>query len=251
MIVARHLFLEGTKNILIVYPEKFFVGLPRNVQQCILDFNIPYKTQTIVKRIIGKEKIKAVEIVEVDDKWNPLPRTEQIMQCDCLILSVGLIPYANKLEEIGAIINNKTHGPEINECFETSIDGVFAIGNLVQIFDYVDDAVETAFIAAKGVEQYLKNQKRKLKPILLKPGENIQCLTPQRIEKFLDEITIFFRSYITLKNPQILIKNSKDEVIHKINRSFIRPSTLEQIKLPLNLIKNEYEVILDVQGKNQ
>jgi len=250
MIVARHLYLEGVKNILMVYPEKFFIGLSRNVQQCIIDFNIPFKTQTIVKRIMGKEKIKAIEIVNVDNKWNPIPGTEKILQCDCLILSVGLIPYAEKLEEIEVKINNKTHGPEINECFETSIDGIFAIGNLVQIFDYVDDAVETAFIAAKGVEQYLKNQKTKLKPLLFKPGKNIQCFTPQRINKVLDEITIFFRSNITLNKAQILFKNSKDEIIHKINKPFIRPSTLEQIKLPLNLIKNEEEVVIDVQGKN-
>lgn len=248
MIVARHLYLEGTKDILIVYPENFFIGLPRNVQQCILDFNISYQPQTIVKKIIGKERIKEVELVKVDTDWNPILGTEEIYPCDALILSIGLIPYANKLEEIGAKIDNRTHGPEINECFETTVNGVFAIGNLVQIFDYVDDAVETAFIAANGIEQFLKKQKKQSNKVLLKPGSNIQCLTPQRIENCLDDVTIFFRSCITLKNPKIIIKNTNGEVIKSFKKIFIRPSTIEQIKIPIKIIKNEEEVEINVQG---
>ena len=82
MIVARHLFLEGIEKILMVYPEEFFTGLPRNVQQCVLDFNIKYRGQTIVKNIIGKEHIEAVELVKVDECWKPISKTEEINPCD-------------------------------------------------------------------------------------------------------------------------------------------------------------------------
>ncbi len=250
MIVARHLILEGVEKILMVYPEDFFVGLPRNVQQCVLDFDIPFKPQTIVKRIIGKEKIDKVELVKVDEHWNPVMGTEERVSCDSLILSVGLIPYADKLEEIDAEIDDCTHGPVVNECFETTVNGVFAIGNLLQIFDYVDDAVETAFIAAEGVEKFLKKNKSKNdNVVLLKPGVNIQCLTPQRINGVFDEITVFFRPNLTVKKAEIILKKTGGDVLKKFKKPFLRPSTLEGLKIPFDVIKNEDEVFLDVQKK--
>lgn len=251
MIVARHLFLEGVEKILMIYPEEFFTGLPRNVQQCVLDFNIKYRPKTIVKKIIGKENIEAVELVKVDESWNPISNTEEVYPCDSLILSVGLIPYIEKLEDIGAVIDKFTNGPVVNEFFETTVDGVFAIGNLIQIFDYVDDAVETAFIAAEGVEQYLKNKKnlKKDEKILLKPGEGVNCLTPQIIDKISDEITIFFRPSITCKTPEILLKDKQGNVLKTLKKPFVRPSTLESLKIPLSLIEKEKEVSLHVQKR--
>jgi thioredoxin reductase len=249
MIVARHLKLEGVEKIFIIYPEEFFTGLPRNVQQCILDFDIPYQPQTIVKKVIGKEKIEAVELVKVDENWQPIPGTEKTHKCDSLILSVGLIPYAEKLEEIGAEIDCKTGGPVVNECFETTIKGVFAVGNLLQIFDYVDDAVETAFIAAEGVEQYLKNPEKNTKKEYTKiiPGDNINCLTPQRIEKCKNEIIVFFRPCITAKKPKIQIKNKNGKILQTFKKPFIRPSTLENIKIKKENIENEKEVKITIE----
>jgi thioredoxin reductase len=252
MIVARHLFLEGINNIFMVYPEEFFTGLPRNVQQCILDFDIKFQPQTTVKKIIGTEHIEAVELVKVDENWNPINSTEKTFKCDCLILSVGLIPYSEKLEEIGAEIDPFTNGPVVNEYFETTIAGVFAIGNLIQIFDYVDDAVETAFIAAEGVERFLGNKTHKKDSFIkIKPEKNVNYLTPQRIEKIADKITIFFRPGITCKTPEILLKNKEGKVLKKFTKPFVRPSTLEKLKIPLKIIENEHEVSLHVKPKEK
>ena len=249
MIVARHLKLEGVENIFVIYPEEFFTGLPRNVQQCIYDFDIPYQPRTIVKKVIGKEKIEAVELVKVDENWQPISGTEKNYSCDSLILSVGLIPYSDKLEEIGAEIDKHTGGPIVNECFETTIKGVFAVGNLLQIFDYVDDAVETAFIAAEGVEKYLENSENNSKKdfIEIKTCENINCLTPQRIEKCKPEISVFFRPCITAKKPKIILKNQKNEILQTFKKPFIRPSTLENIKIKKETVENEKEVKIIIE----
>ncbi len=250
MIVARHLFLEGVNSIFMVYPEEFFTGLPRNVQQCVLDFDIKFQPQTIIKNVIGSEHIEAVELVKVDEGWNPINGTEKTVKCDSLILSVGLIPYSDKLEEISAEIDPCTNGPVVNEYFETTIKGVFAIGNLIQIFDYVDDAVETAFIAADGVERYLINKSCKKDDFIrLESGNNVNCLTPQRINKLTDEVTVFFRPGITCKTPKILLKNKTGKVIKKFSKPFVRPSTLENLKITLKLIENEEEVSLHVNAK--
>ncbi|MBO3832734.1 MAG: FAD-dependent oxidoreductase, partial [Candidatus Brockarchaeota archaeon] len=98
MIVARHLHLEGVESILIVFPEAGFAGLPRNVQQCVLDFGIPFRPRTVVKKIIGKERVEGVVLTRVDEKWNPIEGTEEFYACDTVILALGLVPYTRELK---------------------------------------------------------------------------------------------------------------------------------------------------------
>ncbi|MFW6375844.1 MAG: NAD(P)/FAD-dependent oxidoreductase [Thermoplasmatota archaeon] len=249
MIVARHLYLEGVDSIMMVYPEEFFAGLPRNAQQCVLDFDIPYKPKTTVKTIYGDKKVEGVELVEVDDDWNMIEGTEERFDCDSVILSVGLVPYSEKLEELGADIDDKTKGPVVNEYFETSVDGVFSVGNLIQIFDYVDDAVKSSFIAAEGVDRYLsKYEEKKGSFIKFRTGDNVQTITPQTIDYDAEEeVTAFLRLSIEKENPEIIIRSSHGDMLKTYKKRYVRPSTLEKIKIPREILKDDKEVILDVQ----
>jgi len=246
MIVARHLYLEGAKSILIVFPEERFAGLPRNVQQCVLDFKIPYRSRTIVKEVIGKERVEGAILAKVDEKWQPIPGTEKFYPCDTVVLSVGLIPYSRKLKNIGAKIDPKTKGPFVNEFFETTVDGTFAVGNLVQIFDYVDDGVESAFMAAEGVEKYL-NAEPKGERIELTPGNNIRTLIPHVIE-WKDErnIVAFFRPGLEKENVYVELRDEKGTLLKRYFRRYIRPSTLERIEIPREILKGTRKVVLDV-----
>jgi len=247
MIVARHLFLEGVNSILMVYPEEFFSGLPRNAQQCILDFDIPYRPRTIVRSILGDKKVKGVELIEVDEDWQPIKGTEERYSCDSVILSVGLIPYSEKLEDLGAKIDENTSGPMVNEYFETTVDGVFSVGNLIQIFDYVDDAVKTSFIAAEGVERYLEKEDEKNLGIKLKPGDNVRTVTPQRIDQTTDEkFSAFFRPEIEKENPKVEIV-SGDDVLERHVKRYVRPSMLEEISVSKDILLGENEVFIDVR----
>ncbi len=247
MIVARHLFLEGVNSILMVYPEEFFSGLPRNAQQCILDFDIPYRPRTIVRDILGDKKVKAVELVDVDEDWEPIPGTEEIYHCDSVILSVGLVPYSEKLEDLGARVDKKTSGPMINEYFETTVDGAFSVGNLIQIFDYVDDAVKTSFTAAEGVERYLENESKKDLGIELKPGDNVRTVTPQRVdERTGEKFSVFFRPAIEKEDPKVEVM-SKGEVLESCVKRYVSPSILEEISISKDILLGEEEVIIDVR----
>ncbi len=248
LIVARHLHLEGVDSLMMVYPEEFFSGLPRNAQQCILDFDIPYKPRTTVKRIIGEKKVEAVELVEVDENWAPIEGTEETYGCDSVILSVGLIPYSEKVEELGAVIDPRTGGPEVNEFFETSVDGVFSVGNLVQIFDYVDDAVKMSFVAAEGVDDYLKGAGRKRdEPVRLKPGKNVRSIVPQRIAHESEgKIKIFFRPGLEKENAKVDIR-SEGRVLKSFKKRYIRPSTLEELEVSRGVIGGKKEVVVDVR----
>ncbi len=248
MIVARHLYLEGVDSITMAYPEEFFAGLPRNAQQCVLDFDIPYRPRTTVKQIFGDKKVEGVELVKVDENWNMIEGTEERYDCDSVILSVGLIPYSEKLDELGADIDDKTKGPVVNEYFETTVDGVFSVGNLIQIFDYVDDAVKSSYIAADGVDRYLsKSEGRMDPPVKLRTGDNVQTITPQIIDHDVEEdITAFFRPGIEKENPEIMIKSDGD-VLKTYKKRYVRPSTLEEIKIPRDILKNNIEVTVDVR----
>ncbi len=248
LIVARHLYLEGVESILMVYPEEFFSGLPRNAQQCILDFDIPYRPRTTVKRILGDKKVEAVELVKVDENWDMIQGTEEIYRCDSVILSVGLVPYSEKVEELGAEIDCKTNGPVVDEFFETTVEGVFSVGNLVQIFDYVDDAVQTSFVAAQGVDKYLKGfSSKRDKPVKLKPGKNVGTVTPQVIAHDADDdIKIFFRPGIEKEGARIELTSGKEVLKHQKKR-YVRPSTLEEMELPRDILSKKKEVMVDVR----
>ncbi|GAB6101963.1 FAD-dependent oxidoreductase [Thermococcus atlanticus] len=248
MIVARHLYLEGVDSILVVFPEEFFSGLPRNAQQCILDFGIPYRPRTVVKEITGRERVEGVVLVQVDDRWRPIQGTEEFYPCDAVILSVGLVPYTKKLADIGAEIDPRTRGPVVNEFFETTVRGVFAAGNLVQIFDYVDDAVESAYLAAEGVEKFLNGEARLEKPVRMNPGENVRTLTPHGVE-WKDEkpVIAFLRPGIEGR-AWILIRNEDGEMLKKFFRPYVRPSTLERIEIPRDILRDAGEVFVDVRG---
>ncbi|RLF66933.1 MAG: pyridine nucleotide-disulfide oxidoreductase [Thermoplasmata archaeon] len=247
MIVARHLYLEGAESILVVFPEEFFAGLPRNVQQCILDFGIPYRPRTTVKEIVGRDRVKGAILARVDERWNPIPGTEEFYPCDTIVFSVGLIPYASNLEEIGARIDPRTRGPEVNEFFETTVRGTFAVGNLVQIFDYVDDAVETAYIASEGVRKYLEDERRLERPVRISPGELVGPIAPQRVEwDDSRDVIVFFRPRIEAENVKIQVKSPNGKILKEYFRRYVRPSTMERIEIPRDILEGLDEVIVDV-----
>jgi len=247
MIVARHLYLEGAESILVVFPEEFFAGLPRNVQQCILDFGIPYRPRTTVKEIVGRDRVKGAILARVDERWNPIPGTEEFYPCDTIVFSVGLIPYASNLEEIGARIDSRTRGPEVNEFFETTVRGTFAVGNLVQIFDYVDDAVETAYIASEGVRKYLEDERRLERPVRISPGELVGPIAPHRIEwDDPKDVIVFFRPRIEAENVKIQVKDPNGKILKEYFRRYVRPSTMERIEIPRDILEGLDEVIVDV-----
>jgi len=245
MIVARHLYLEGAESILIVFPEAGFTGLPRNVQQCVLDFGIPFRPRTVVRRILGRERVRGVVLSRVDEKWNPVEGAEEHYACDTVVLALGLVPYAGELRLV-VNMDPATRGPEVNEFFETSVEGVFAVGNLVQVFDYVDDAVETAHIAARGVEKYLNGEPRK-NPVRLSPGRNVKTLTPQRVERVDEEdVVMFLRPAVEKANARIELRDREGRVLGGFFKRYVRPSTLERIEVPRSMLSNLREAVVEI-----
>lgn len=138
LIMARRLTLEGAEVLGVYEIMPTPSGLLRNIHQCLNDFDIPLHLSHTVTRVFGQDRLTAVEIAQVDDKLQPIAGTEEIIDCDALILSVGLIPENEVAETLGVTINPKTKGPACDTNQMTEVPGIFSCGNSLQVFDLVD-----------------------------------------------------------------------------------------------------------------
>ncbi|MCF0114448.1 MAG: FAD-dependent oxidoreductase, partial [Erysipelotrichaceae bacterium] len=139
LIMARRMTLEGAKVLGVAEVMPYSNGLPRNMKQCLDDFDIPlYLSHTIID-IQGKERVTGVTIAQVDGKRVPIEGTEKHFDCDSVLFSVGLIPENNLSEDAGIALDKVTKGPIVNEQYMTSIEGIFACGNVLHVHDLVDE----------------------------------------------------------------------------------------------------------------
>ena len=150
LIMARRLTLEGAKVKLVAELMPYSGGLKRNIVQCLDDYGIPLKLSHTVVDIDGKERLKGVTLARVDDKGKPVRGTEEYIPCDTLLLSVGLIPENELSRGLELEMEGMTNGPVVNESLETSVEGVFACGNVLHVHDLVDFVSEEAAMAGKS-----------------------------------------------------------------------------------------------------
>ena len=153
LIMARRLTLEGAAVRLVCEIMPRPGGLTRNVVQCLYDFNIPLKLGHTIIKIHGRNRVEGVTVAAVDESRQPVPGTEEFVECDTLLLSVGLIPENEITREAGIDIDPLTAGPVVDEKMQTSMPGVFACGNVVHVHDLVDNVTlqaELAGISAAG-----------------------------------------------------------------------------------------------------
>ena len=156
LIMARRMTLEGAKVDMVVEIMDHSGGLKRNIVQCLDDFKIPLKLSHSVIEIRGKDRVEGVVVARVDDKFRPVPGTEEFVGCDTVLYSVGLIPENELTRKLGAKINEKTGGPETKGSLELSVPGVFACGNVLHVHDIVDHVSEEAGNAGINAAVYVK-----------------------------------------------------------------------------------------------
>ena len=158
LIMARRLTLEGAEveGVYEIQPEPS--GLARNVQQCLIDYDIPLHLSHTVTRVFGRDRVEAVEICEVDGNKKPMPETARKVECDGLILSVGLIPENELAESVGVTVNKATGCPTCGENQMTDVPGVFACGNALRVFDLVDYVSASGEAAGRSAMEYLRRR---------------------------------------------------------------------------------------------
>lgn len=160
LIMARRLTLEGAevKMACEILPQSG--GLVRNIVQCLDDFGIPLRLRHTVTQIHGKERLEAVTVSEVDENRQPVAGTEEYVECDTLLLSVGLIPENELSRGAGIILDTGTNGPIVSQSMETSVSGIFACGNVVHVHDLVDNVTKEAMKAGKYAAEYVRRNRQ-------------------------------------------------------------------------------------------
>lgn len=154
LIMARRLTLEGAEVKAVLEVMPYPGGLARNIAQCLDDFGIPLLLSHTVTRVHGKERVEGVTCARVDEERRPIPGTEQFIECDTLLLSVGLIPENEVSRGAGVEMDEVTGGPVVTELMETSVPGVFACGNALHVHDLVDNVTREARVAGRAAAAF-------------------------------------------------------------------------------------------------
>ena len=193
LIMARRMTLEDieVKGVYeIMHTEG---GLTRNIVQCLEDYDIPLHLGTTVTKIHGRERIEGVTVAKVDENLKPIEGTEEYIDCDLLVLSVGLIPENELSEQLDIEMDPRTRGPVVDEQMMTSVPGIFAAGNVVTVFDLVDYVSQTGEMAARGAVRYLKGELETGSCRAVEAGDNISFVVPQKISGTAGEVPVFMR----------------------------------------------------------
>lgn len=241
LIMARRMTLEGAQVLAVVEVMPYSGGLTRNIVQCLEDYDIPLFLSHTVVDIKGKERIEGVTIAKVDDNRKPIPGTEVDYECDTLLLSVGLIPENELTDSAGAKMDPRTNGPKVNESMETTIEGIFACGNVVHVHDLVDFVTEESRRAGKSAAKYVQNVLVSIgKGFETKPLEGVSYIVPHsvRIDNVEQNLDLFLRVGKVYNKGKLIIK-ADGEVIKEIKKRHLAPGEMEHILLPKFLLEGK------------
>lgn len=244
LIMARRLTLEGAKVLGVYEAKSTPSGLTRNIHQCLHDYDIPLFLSHTVTRVFGEDRLTGVEISKVDEKMRPIDGTESFVECDGLILSVGLIPENELAERLSVEIDPKTKGPVCDQSLMTSIPGIFSCGNALHVNDLVDYVSESAVTAADGACCF---DGGKTKLATVSPDENIAYIVPQKIDisKDMKEVCFYFRSRDVLDKCKLTFEVNGKTIKEK-KYPFLRPPEMERLVLDLSEVGLKENCRIDV-----
>ena len=238
LIMARRMTLEGAKVKLVAELMPYSGGLKRNIVQCLDDFNIPLKLSHTVVDITGKERVESVTIAKVDENRKPIKGTEEIIPCDTLLLSCGLIPENELSNGAGIEMHPVTGGPVVNESLETSKKGIFACGNVLHVHDLVDYVSKEAQVAGKNAAKYVQNLiLEEDKSLQIKTGKGIRYTVPStlNINRMEELQTIRFRVADVYKNCAIKVSLDGKEIL-TLKKQIVAPGEMEQVILKKQML---------------
>lgn len=249
LIMARRLVLEGAEVIGVLARGSYAAGLGRNVVQCLEDYNIPLMLNHNIVKINGKDRVESVVVVKTDENKRTIPGTEEIYECDTVLLSVGLIPENELSNKLGVRIDRGTSGPVVNEAMETEVEGVFACGNVLHVHDVVDYVTQESRRAGISAAKYVKNELvREGDYIITKPGEGIGYIVPQKIKvELLDKPIEFFMRVRDVYMESKIIIRLDGEIIREFKRKYMIPSEMERLMIDPKLLKGKDGKVLTME----
>jgi len=240
LIMARRMTLEGAEVKMVLEIMPYSTGLKRNIAQCLVDYDIPLYFNHTVVNIHGKNRLEGVTVAEVDEHRRPIAGTEKYVECDTLLLSVGLIPENELSKGAGIELSGITSGPVVDESMQTSVEGIFACGNVVHVHDLVDFVTQESYLAGKGAAKFIKGELSKSKKVINTSGENgIRYVVPEKInpDNVDDSVNFFMRVDNVYKNVFIEV-SSEGKTVLKVKRPVVSPGEMENIKIKKEILEN-------------
>lgn len=229
LIMARRMTLEGAKVHAVCELMPYSGGLARNIEQCLNDFNIPLRLSHTVVEVHGKDRVEGVTIARVDEKRKPIAQTREYIPCDTLLLSVGLIPENELSKGADVDICSTTNGAVVDQDRQTSIEGVFACGNVLHVHDLVDFVSNEAEIAGRAAAEYIKRCQTERISVTIKTDGKIRYTVPQIITKKKD-VTVYFRVSDVYRNVKINVTSSNAVLLSK-KRPKVAPGEMESVTI--------------------
>jgi len=245
LIMARRLTLEGAEVVGVYEAKPTPSGLTRNIAQCLDDFDIPLHVSHTVTRVFGDSRLEAVEISEVDENMRPVAGTAEKIDCDTLILSVGLIPENELAETLGIKLDPRAKGPICDQNYETTEGGVFVCGNALHVNDLVDYVSESGAAAGAAAADYSVKTRALTE---LTAGMEFLYAVPERLDMGSDlkKTVVFFRSRdVREKSVFDVLVNGKPVFSKKYQK--LKPPEMERIELDLSMVKSGDSVTLELR----
>ncbi len=232
LIMARRMTLEGAKVLGVAEIMPYSNGLPRNIKQCLDDFDIPLYLSHTVTDIKGHDRLSSITISKVDENLNPIQGTETDFDVDTLLMSVGLIPDTALATEAGIKLHTKTKGAVVDEHMMTSVPGIFACGNGLHVHDLVDFVSLEGEEAGLSAAKYVKGELTHDKSLEITAGEGVSYVLPTYIDtKAMEDNTeLKLRVGYNARNVRIVL-SCGDRQIKEIKKLRIAPSEMEKFPI--------------------
>lgn len=245
MIMARRLTLEGAHVQAVFELMPYPSGLPRNIVQCLDDYDIPLYLSHTVTEIHGRDRLTGVTVSEVDENRRPIPGTEKEYACDTLILSVGLIPENQLLEEAGIAIDPHTNGAVVDENLQTSVPGIFSAGNVLHVHDLVDFVSMESEALARCAAAYVKGEGIAPCTLDVRCGEGVGHTVPQRVSGRKDlDLSLRVRGHY--RDCRIVVRQNGAEIAAKKMKKAI-PAEMIQLKISADRLQREGALEVSVE----
>lgn len=251
LIMARRMTLEGAEVKVVCELMPYSGGLTRNIVQCLNDFNIPLRLSTTVVETHGKDRLEGVTIAQVDEHLQPIESTKEYIECDTLMLSVGLIPENELTKNVGICIDRITNGAVVDEMRMTDHPGVFACGNVLHVHDLVDYVTLESQIAGEGAANYILGKgSKETVYVNTTTGNGVRYLVPQRVNiKNENDVKLYFRVGRIFKNAKVVLE-CDGEIISSKKKVKLAPGEMENVIIPaatLAKMTNDSSIVVRVE----
>ena len=243
LIMARRCTLEGISVEGVYELMPYANGLRRNVKNCLNDFGIPLHLSTTVTRVIGHDRVEAVEVSQVDERLAPIPGTERIVPCDTLLLSVGLIPENELSVAAGVELDPRTRGAVVDQSLQTGVPGIFACGNVLHVHDLADNVTTESERAGAAAAAYALGTGAGTVPdweLTVSPAGIAGYALPGRITT-VTLTRLNFRVRRPVDAARVRILAGDEELLTGKVRAF-KPSVMESFPLPAKVIQRALDL---------